>query len=92
MLLHLEFKLDKFHWDWKLLLLTFSHPKIGQQFVGRPLVTKLMTEFFSPFSAPKPIHRSAPCLLSPPGTPKSSDVAALVRRKFEATRKIAGSE
>ena len=76
-LLDITLELTDFNWRKPPHSIELKHPVYKTSYVGKPLVSLLVSHFFSPFFEPKQTYRSASYLLSPPGSADSTKAKIL---------------
>jgi poly [ADP-ribose] polymerase 6/8 len=83
-LLEIRLELDDFDWTRPPVLIDVVHPILKNSYIGRPLITTIINDFFSPFYHPKSEYRSERRLLTPTGTADPEVLAGLVAQGYDA--------
>ena len=83
-LLEIKLELTEFSWRKMPRKIELKHPVYKKNYIGKPLVSQVISNFFSKFYEPKQSYRSACYLLAPPGSADSEKAKILRAEGFES--------
>lgn len=85
-ILKIDLLLENYSWTQPPEVLICEHPKYKNHYIGKPLITQVFTDFFSPFYKPRPHYKSASHILSPPGRCDQTKLDSLRKLGFDGNR------